>query len=159
MSSFASAQHSPDRLRERCRDAAATSVGTEVWVAGGRQTFWLDAVEVIDLPTQSRQYHTLSLARSQIAAAATATHVVFAGGEVQWGVTANQVTGRVDICELATMTWSTLELPTPDRRAEAGAVGGRVFVFSGDPGAGVVANPEVQILDPVTRTFTIIPLP
>jgi len=93
---------------------------------------------------------TLSIARDDLAAAATGTKILFAGG---WIYANDDVTSRVDIYDIVSQTWSIAELSEARYDISAITVGNKVF-FAGGTNDWFFTS-TVDIYDASSNTWTV----
>ena len=93
---------------------------------------------------------TLSIARDHLAAAATGTKILFAGG---WIYANNDVTSRVDIYDIVSQTWSIAELSEARYDISAITVGNKVF-FAGGTNDWFFTS-TVDIYDASSNTWSV----
>ena len=85
----------------------------------------------------------------QPAVAVVAGKLYVAGGNTGGGV----VTGRVDVYNPSTNSWSTVPaMPTPRVAAAGGLIGGKLYVVGGRNGSTYYNS--VEVYDPLTNAWT-----
>ncbi len=117
--------------------------GNKIFIAGGEVPFaYLRSVEVYDASANLLAVDSLSDARRDIMAATLNNKTFFAGGSPS--------TGRVDIYNFTTQTWSTANLSGAAVLAGAVSVGQRICFFG---------DKRVDIYDVSSNTWSIADLP
>ncbi len=138
-------------LSQSRSDIAVASIGNKIFFAGGlvSQGVYSSRVDIYDITTNSWTTAELSEARSGIATAVSDKKIYFAGGRIgPWGSIMNY-SGRVDIYNTATNSWTTTNLKNVEALM-AGAAAGNKVVFA----SGVTAH----IYDASTNIWSTAPL-
>jgi hypothetical protein len=118
--------------------AAGVGYGDSLYFAGGVGSKSYKRIDVYNTLNGSWSKLSLSLARFNLAAAATNNKILFAGGETE----PSEVTDRVDIYDVHTGTWSVGAL-SKARTELVGAALGNLIIFGG----GFDLNGKVHLSD------------
>ena len=144
---YASAQWTTGTISVARLNAATTSVGNKVLIAGG----WTGSartavVDIYDEAANSWSTSALSLARDQFAAATVGTKAFFAGGTPPSGITS-----VVDIYDNSNSTWSTASLSQARYQLVASSAGSKILFAGGINGS---ASSVVDIYDNSSAAWT-----
>jgi len=138
---------------------AAVANGNKVFFAGGEigdVTFPIDVVDIYDVSTNTWTVAHLSLAGRDIAAAAVGDKVLFAGGNPGFASGEGARSGRVDIYNLATNTWSTTSLSQYKIEGHVAVTANNKVYISGGSTSWTNSSPsqQIDIYDNATNTWS-----
>jgi hypothetical protein len=144
------------------QDVVIAAVGTKILFAGGTipdNSFYgfkpLSRVDIYDTVSNIWMTAELSIARNGIAVAISGSKVFFAGG---YNFLPNgsgydiHDESRVDIYDVYTNSWSTMELSFPRRNMAACTVGNKVFFAGGN--YDIYTSPTLDIYDINAKTWS-----
>ena len=142
-----------DTLSVARGNLAAAGVGNFILFAGGSYhgsnniTTYYNTVDLYNTSTQTWSTSKLSVARNNLAGAATGNKILFAGGQTQSGMDST-----VDIYDIGNGGWTTSHLSEP-REIPTGASAGNIAIFAGGIGQYIASN-TADIYDVNAGTWT-----
>lgn len=161
----------PEVPAHRRRGAAGVAVHDgRIYLVGGNtrghMSGYVPWLDVLDPWTgQWRELADAPHARDHFHAAVIDGRIYAAGGRKtshDTGDTLSMTIAQVDVYDIASGQWQTLEAPLPTQRAGAGTVAmdGKLVVLGGESVRQVPGHSEVEAYDPATaRWTTLAPLP
>ena len=137
--------------------AGVTSVGNEIFIAGGGDGFGdnqTSRVDIYDASTNTWSTAELSAARQGLVAATVGDKVLFAGGfgypdGSNWGEF-----NTVDIYDNSNNSWSTATLSQARMDITATTAGSKIY-FAGGFIGGINASKTIDIYDVVTNSWSV----
>jgi len=142
------------------RAPVSASAANKVVFAGGDDMIGSDRVDIYDASTNSWTTTTLSDGKHISQIAVSGTKIFLAGGSVGiYGVGGNSISGRIDIFDAASNTWTTDALNRERGQMGAISVNNKIYwgggvVISTDPTIEYMITNSVEIRDLATNTTT-----
>lgn len=143
---------------------AAAGIGTKVLFAGGTgrtdiagPVYMYNKVDIFDINTGARTSGKLSKARTNIAAGAAGTKVVFAGGWY-WDMMYSTVySNKADIYDVSTGLWTNVLLSKKRDNISVAVIGDKILFAGGSGNMGAMNN--VDIYNATTNTWSVSYMP